>query len=104
MHVPGSDKSDLTEASGRDIDPSAAPESESDWKSTAYAATKVAIDLVKESSDAFPPLKSVMGGLSAILNHCDVHRLSQTLPPMILTATLANSGLPPDDRIIVTAS
>jgi hypothetical protein len=53
-------------------DPSAAHEDESNWKSTAYSTTKLAINLVKESSDAFPPLKSVVGGLSAILQHCDV--------------------------------
>ena len=46
--------------------------SKPDLKSTAYATTKLAINMVKESSDAFPPLKSVAGGLSAILNHCDV--------------------------------
>ena len=54
------------------VRPSAADENKSDWKATTYAATKLAIDMVKESADAFPPLKSVVGGLSAILNHCDV--------------------------------
>ena len=72
VHVPGRDQSNLPGASGRTVDPNAAPENESDWKSTAYATTKLAINLVKESSDVFPPLKSVMGGLSAILDHCDV--------------------------------
>ena len=76
LHIPGSDQSDPPEASGRTIDPSVAPESESDWKSTTYAGVKVAIDLVKESSDVFPPLKSVLGGLSAILTHCDVRTVS----------------------------
>ena len=58
------------------VDPRVVPESKSDWKSTAYATTKLAINLVKESSDAFPPLKSVAGGLSAILDHCDVRLIS----------------------------
>ena len=58
------------------VDQKAAPESGSDWKSTAYATTKLAIDLVKEASDAFPPLRAVAGGLSAILNHCDVRFIS----------------------------
>jgi hypothetical protein len=57
-------------------DPSAAHENESGWKSTAYSTTKLAINLVKESSDVFPPLKSVVGGLSAILEHCDVQSVS----------------------------
>ena len=58
------------------VDQKAAPESGSDWKSTAYATTKLTIDLVKESSDAFPPLKAVATGLSAILDHCDVRSIS----------------------------
>ena len=40
--------------------------------STAYVSAKVVIDLVKESSDVFPSLKSTASGLSAILKHCDV--------------------------------
>ena len=50
--------------------------SKSSWKSTAYASAKVVIDVVKESSDVFPPLKSVVGGLAAILKHCDVWSVS----------------------------
>ena len=57
-------------------DSSAAHENVSNWKSTAYSTTKLAINLVKESSDVFPPLKSVVGGLSAILEHCDVQPIS----------------------------
>ena len=53
-------------------DPCAAPKDKSNWKATTYATTKLAINLAKESADAFPPLKSVVGGLSAILKHCDV--------------------------------
>ena len=44
-----------------------------------YASAKVVIDVVKESSDVFPPLKSVASGLSAILKHCDVCSIS---PPI----------------------
>jgi len=42
------------------------------WGSAAYSSTKVAIDVVKESSDVFPPLKSVVGGLAVVLKHYDV--------------------------------
>ena len=76
VSMPGRDQSALPESSTRAADPRPTPESESDWKSTTYATTKLAIDLVKESSDVFPPLKSVAGGLSAILNHCEVHCIS----------------------------
>ena len=58
------------------VDLGTAPKSKSSRKSTAYSATKLAIHMVKESSDVFPPLKSVAGGLSAILKHCDVWSIS----------------------------
>ena len=48
------------------------------WKATAYSTTKLAVYLVRESSDVFPLLKSVAGGLCAILQHCDV----RTIPPV----------------------
>ena len=53
--------------------------SEPSLGSTVYASTKVVIDVVKESSDVFPPLKSVASGLSAILKQCDV---CSTSPPI----------------------
>ena len=71
----GEDKS-LSKTQDDTVGPGGVPGSEPDWKSTAYATTKLAIDLVKESSDVFPPLKSVAGGLSAILDHCDVRFVS----------------------------
>ena len=67
------DQSNRQKSSDYIVDPSAAYEKKPSWKSTAYATTKLAIHMMKESSDAFPPLKSVAGGLSAILKHCDVH-------------------------------
>ena len=44
-----------------------------------YASAKMVIDVVKESSDVFPPLQSVASGLSVILKHYDV---CSTSPPM----------------------
>lgn len=86
------------------VDPSAAYEKRSSHKSTAYSATKLAINMVKESSDAFPPLKSVVGGLSAILNHCDVRSIFRTSYQRCFTPILANSGVSSDDRIVGTPS
>jgi hypothetical protein len=62
------------------VDPTAAHENNSNWMSTAYSAAKLAINMIKESSDVFPPLKSVAGGLSAILQHCDVRSTSSMSP------------------------
>jgi len=50
----------------------AASEDESGWKHTVSSAAKLALRTVKEASDAFPPLKSVAGGLCAILDNCEV--------------------------------
>ena len=79
LSLPRRDQGSTLKSSDNTIGPGAAPENQSDWKSTAYATTKLAINLVKESSDAFPPLKSVAGGLSAILDHCDVRPVASRL-------------------------
>lgn len=39
---------------------------------TAYAAVRMAVDVVKESSDMFPPLKTVVGAVSALMKNCEV--------------------------------
>ena len=71
--VPGKDENSQPElSSDHTTDPKAVSENKPGWGSTAYATTKLAINITKESADAFPPLKSVLGGLSAILKHCDV--------------------------------
>ena len=58
--------------------PTATYKSGSNWKSTAYATTKLVINLLKESADAFPPLKSAVGGVSAILDPRDVRFIFHT--------------------------
>ena len=35
-------------------------------------ATKMVLDIAKESADAFPPLKSCLGGINALIKHYDV--------------------------------
>ena len=75
----------------RTIDEGAVNQNEPSWMSTAYSSTKVVIDVVKESSDVFPPLKSVAGGLAALLKHCDVRSLS-LIPPTFLVIALASNG------------
>ena len=63
------------ELSSYTVDPTAAYENKSNWKSTLYASAGLAIDVLKESSDAFTPLKSVAGGLSAVLRYYNVRHL-----------------------------
>ena len=75
----------------RTIDKGAVNQNKSSWMSTAYSSTKVVIDVVKESSDVFPPLKSVVGGLAALLKHCDVRSFS-LIPPTVLMIALASNS------------
>jgi len=42
------------------------------WKSTTSATAKLLLHAVKESADAFPPLKSAVGGLCFILDNYEV--------------------------------
>ena len=44
---------------------------DSAWR-TAYSTAKMAVDIAKESSDMFPPLKAVVGALSVLIKNCDV--------------------------------
>jgi len=50
----------------------AADETKSNWVSTASATAKLLLRGVRDSADAFPPLKSVAGGLCFILENCEV--------------------------------
>ena len=77
--VVGTGQDEQSKLSENAVNPSATNEDVLSPNSTGHSVTKVAIDLVKERAETFPPLKSVMGILSAILNHCDV-RLS-LIPP-----------------------
>ena len=60
-------------------EPSVANEKKSDWKSTASATAKLILRGVRDSADAFPPLKSVAGGLCFILENCEVGPPPHTL-------------------------
>ena len=51
---------------------SAAAESKSNWKSNTFATAKLLLRGVRDSADAFGPLKSVAGGLCFILENCEV--------------------------------
>ena len=47
-------------------------EKKSNWKSTTLATAKLLLRGVRDSADAFGPLKSVAGGLCFILENCEV--------------------------------
>ena len=101
--VPDFNKSEPVKLSSYVIDPSAAYENKSNWKSTAYASTKLVIDVVKESSDIFTPLKSVAGGLSAVLKHYDVRYAYLATPSAsLIVVELASDGESPNGGIVNT--
>jgi len=51
------------------------------WKPTASAAVKLFLRGTWGSADAFPPLKSVIGGLCFILENCEVQQPSSISYP-----------------------
>jgi len=60
-------------ADDESVEPSpAVEENKSDWKSTVSVTAKLLLRGVRDSADAFPPLKSVAGGLYFILENCEV--------------------------------
>ena len=69
---PNADESEAGNLSSCVVDPTAAYEDKPNLKSTVYASAGLAVDVLKESSDAFTPLKSVVGGLSAVRKYYDV--------------------------------
>ena len=77
----------------------AADEIGSNWKSTASATAKSFLRGVRDSSDAFSPLKSVAGCLCFILENCEVQSLSCMHYPT-LTGALANEGGHTRNRVV----
>ena len=73
-------------------EPSAvADETKSKWGVAASATAKLLLRGVKDSADAFPPLKSVAGGLCFILENYEVQFPSR-IRCLALTGALANEG------------
>ena len=52
-------------------DGATAPGRDTGWQ-TAYGAARLAVEIAKESSDMFPPLKAVVGAVSILIRNYDV--------------------------------
>ena len=65
-------------------------EKKSDWKSTS-ATAKLLLRAVRDSADAFGPLKSVASGLCFIVENCEVRPFFHMIS-MTLTRVAANEG------------
>ena len=84
-------------------EPSAVPnEKKSSWKFTTFATAKLLLRGVRDSADAFGPLKSVAGGLCFILENCEV-RSDPCLPYQISDRPPANEGERANDRVVGTS-
>jgi len=59
----------------------ATDETQQNRKPTASPETKLILRRVKESPNAYPPLKSVAESLSFVLDNCEVWPLSRTFDP-----------------------
>ena len=90
-------------ADGESEPRAATDENKSGWKSMASSSAKLLLRGVRDSADAFAPLKSVAGGLCFILENCEVCFL-----PRFLSTTLigpaAHEGEQTKNRIIGTQS
>ena len=76
------------------IDPTAAYKNKASWKATLQASAGLFIDVLKESSDVCTPLKSVAGGLCAVLKYYDVWYPCFAKLFTQLTVESANGGEP----------
>ena len=85
------------------VDPAAAYENKSNWKSILQASAGLFIDFLKESSGMCTPLKSVAaGGLCAVLKYYNVWYAYSAKLFTLLTFKSANSGKSRNNRIINT--
>ena len=81
----------------------AGDETKSNWKSTASATAKLLLRGVRDSADAFGPLKSVAGGLCFVLENYEVQFPSCLCYPM-LTGASANEGEYTRNRVVGSPS
>jgi len=101
---PVSDNVPATLHSDKSGEPTAAVgETKSNWGSTAPTAAKLLLRGVRDSADAFGPLKSVAGGLCFILENCEVQLSSCVRCPM-LTGAPADEGEYTRNRVAGTPS
>ena len=77
----------------------AASEEKSNWRSTAIAAAKLLLRGVRDSADAFGPLKSVAGGLCFVLDNYEVRLAPWKCLPAMFTSPTANEGKHTGDTI-----
>lgn len=68
--------------SGDTADPSATPKSKSNIGSLASSGAKFILRGIRDSADAFPPLKSAAGAMCVILDNCEVRLVFDIIPDL----------------------
>jgi len=61
-------------------------------RGTIYLAVRMAVDITKESSDLFPPLKAVVGAVSVLMDNYDVSMPSLCTFSSLTVSCPANIG------------
>ena len=82
----------------------AVSEDKSNWRSTTVATAKLLLRGVRDSADAFGPLKSVAGGLCFFLENYEVWLAPLQCLPSMFTSTPANECEQTSNRIVGAAS
>jgi hypothetical protein len=82
-HLPHSNKQRAARTSRRDHgaigqEPNPHRVADSAWQ-TAYSTAKMVVDITKESSDMFLPLKAVVGAISVLIKNYDVSLVPVTI-------------------------
>ena len=93
-------KNEQQGSTGDFTDPGAIDGNKSYLKSLASSTAKLVLRGVKESADAFPLLKTVVGCLCFILDNYEVRRLPYMTHPNILMVVPENDRMSPSDRIV----
>ena len=100
--VPSDGKDEHSRSAGDSANPGQIDKNKSNLKSLASSTAKLVLRGVKESADACPQLKSVLGCLCFILDNYEVRPLTYITHPNILTVVLENDSMSPNDRIVET--
>ena len=90
-------------SSGQHPNSAAADETQQIWKPAASAETKLALHRVKESPNAYSPLRSIAEGLCLILESCEVRLPLLPTSCTTLTVVLANGGERASHRLVGAA-
>ena len=101
--VPSEGKREHPGSSGDSTSPGAIDKKKPNLKSLASSTAKQVLRGIKESADAFPPLKSVAGFLCFVLDNYEVQCGPHITKSSGLTLVPEHHSIPPNDRVLGTS-